>query len=384
MQANALKTYSRLPWTNEFRSEFPTHHARSYLKDKDFAKLQDFLFAEKHVDFRKAKLITKVLKNDMGVVKNDNEVIVTINLPFVEYQCVGCKRNLCRVDRIGNDYSYYIEAIRREIEQLNEIVKKKCYIVKSVCFTGNLLALGEEDMKKLLGMCQFPLSEKNVEIGNPIFMTEAKLKILSDFGVEHLIFNTLTFNTVSLRKLCRHFTLKDFISPLRQAKQLGFLLSFELVVGLFDEQGLQITRSIHDAIELGANSVELFSRFCPYESEIITQTNQSAISLQRKNLDIAFDVMSEANFEPYFLYCTEVDGGCFENVGYALNGGKSKYLEDKKLRISTELACGCDVRSVVVKHQENEKNELCADKSLLGYVKNIDNLLQKKEKMFLN
>ena len=377
MQANASRNYSRLPWTAEFQSEFPTHHARSYLVDRDFDKLFDFLVSEKHVDFRKSKLISQVLKNEIGIVKNDNEIIITINLPFCEYKCTNCKRSLSRVDKIGDTYNLYMEALFKEVDQLREIIRKKCYIVKSICFVGNIFALKEEDISKLLLLCEYPLSEKNVEIGNPLLITKEKLQILRNFNVDRIIFNALTFNTLTLRRLCRHFTFKEAEPYLKLAVELGFKLSFAFVVGLEDELELQIKRNISLAIEAGASSIELYSRFCPYEIQIESLTALNAICVQRNVLEFSYDTLTNAGFTPYFLYCTEVEGGCFENVGYYLNG-KSKYIEDKRLRISTELACGCDVRSLVVKHANQSKTEIVAPKTINDYVANIDEYLQNK------
>ncbi len=382
MQANANRNFSKLPWTPEFQSEFPTHHARSFLENKDFESLQNLLYIEKHVDFRKSHLIAQVLKNEMGIVKNDNEIILTINLPFSEYKCVVCKRCLFRLDKLGDNYKLYMQALFKEVEQLREIIRKKCYIVKSICFIGDIFALEEGDITKLMQLCDYPLSEKNVEIENPNVITKEKLKLLKEFNVERIIFNSLTFNTVSLRKLCRHFNYKDVCDAVRLVSEFGFLISFAFVVGLSEEFEIQIKRNINQAIELGASSIELYSRFCPYENEIQSLSTQAEICLQRGLLETAYDTLTNAKFKPYFLYCTEVEGGCFENVGYYIDR-KSKYIEDKRLRISTELACGCDVRSLVVKHAAQSKTEIIAPSSVENYITKLNDYLQQKENILL-
>ncbi len=381
MQWDEERAFLKLPWTYEFRSEFPTHHAYNYLEDKDFEKLQDFLFAEKLVDFRKAKLISQVLKNEIGIVKNDNEVILTINLPFCEYKCTNCKRCFYRRDNI-EEYAAYFGALCREVEQIREIIKQKCYFVKALCYTGNLLALDTIDIEKLLSMCDFPLSEINVEIDNPLFITKEKLAILKKYGVNRLICNILSFNTVSLRKLCRHYEFKDIYPAFKMIAEFGFGTSFGIVIGFETEQELQIKRNLNLAVELGASSIELYSRFCPYETEIDSLTDPNSIIFQRKNLAFSYDVMMSLMFVPYFLYCTEVESGCFENVGYSLNNRKSKYLEDKRMGISTELACGCDVRTLVKKHSTQQKIEVVNDFDMNDYIANIDEILRiKKEKL---
>ena len=272
----------------------------------------------------------------------------------------------------------YLNALFKEVEQIREIIKKKCYFVKALCYTGNLLALDNEEIKKLLVMCEFPLSEINVEIDNPLYVTKEKLAILKQFGVNRLICNILSFNTVTLRKLCRHYEFKDIYPAFKMIAEYGFDIDFGLVVGFETEQELQLRRNINLAVELGAGSIEVYSRFCPYETEIRSLNSPQDIMLQRKNLVFVYDEITSLGFAPYFLYCTEVESGCFENVGYAINNRKSKYLEDKRLSISSELGCGCDVKTVIKKPSISESVEILNDFDAEDYISNIDKLLDIK------
>ena len=377
------KDYSKLPWTEEFRDKFPTRKAEKYFAENmKYDDLSDFLFAEKHVDFRKAGLLADALKADKGIVRNDNEILLTINLPFCEWRCVNCKRNMYQRSKCLDAYMYYIDALIKEIQLTREIIAKKCYIVKAICYTGNLLALDVPELERVLSQCTYSLSEINVELGNPKFVTREKLKILKKYNVSRIIVNALTFNTVTLRKLCRRYEFKDVYDFYKMIAEFGFELSIELCAGLLNERELQLKRNIKLAVELGATCIDLYSRFCPMGNNLEPITNQNAINEQRKILEEAGNFMKSIGFKPYFLFCTEVENGCFENVGYTLANKKSKFIEDKSWEVSTIIGCGTSAQNVIVKNLHNTRKTQSNTYDLGQYVFGIEQILEQKRRFF--
>ena len=377
------KDYSKLPWTEEFRDKFPTRKAEKYFTENmKYDDLSDFLFAEKHVDFRKAGLLVDALKADKGIVRNDNEILLTINLPFCEWRCVNCKRNMYQRNKCLDAYMYYIDALIKEIQLTREIIAKKCYIVKAICYTGNLLALDVPELEKVLSQCTYSLSEINIELGNPKFITREKLEILKKYNVSRIIVNALTFNTVTLRKLCRRYEFKDVYDCYKMIAEFGFELSIELCAGLLNEHELQLKRNIKLAVELGATCIDLYSRFCPMGNNLEPLTNQDAINEQRKILETAGNFMKSIGFKPYFLYCTEIENGCFENVGYTLANKKSKFIEDKSWEVSTIIGCGTSAQNIIVKNLHNTRKTQNNTYDLGQYVFGIEQILEQKRKFF--
>lgn len=376
------KDFTKNPWTEEFRDKFPTRKVSVLLDNIPFEDWRDYLFAEKFVDFRKAELLSNALRNEKGIVRNDNEVLLTVNIPFCEWRCINCKRNMYQKEKCAEGYLYYVDALIKELDLTREIIKKKCFIVKAICFTGNLLALDEKELEKVLSACAYSLSEVSVELGNPKFVTSAKLEILKKYNITRIIVNALTYNTVSLRKLCRRYEFKDVYDNYKLLTQYGFELSVELCVGLLEEHELQLRRNIKLAVELGATCIDLYSRCCPYESDLPPLTGAEDIARQRKILEFANEEMKQYNFSPYFLYCTEVENGCFENVGYMLSNHKCKFMEDKRLEVSTIIGCGSDAQTMLVKNLHNKRLFLNNTYDIGQYVFGIEEILEKKRKFF--
>lgn len=376
------RDYTRLPWTEEYRAEFPTEKLQDLVlqgvKEED---LRDYLFAEKLVDYRKSKVLVDAYKSTQGIVRNDNEILLEINIPYCECKCIDCNRNLYQRHKSQDVYLYYFDALIKEIEQAKEIIKQKCYIVKSVCFTGNLLALDENELTQILSLCSYPLSEMCIELGNPKFAVKEKLDIVKKYDNVRFIVNALTFNTVTLRKLCRRYEFKDVVEYYKLIKQYGFDLTVNFVAGLDGERYLQVSRNLKTAIELGATCIDLYARNCKNNPKPdLVQTSQ--IAEQRKVLELTNEFMQKSGFMPYFLYCTEVKNGCFENIGYCLPNKKCKYMEDKVYGISTILGCGAETSSRIVKNMQKTVKTLKNNHDLGQYVMGIDEILVKKKKFF--
>lgn len=378
------RDFTKSPWIEQTRVEQPTKFVKELLKtgkvDKD--SLRDYLFLELHMDRRKADLLSRTIKQQGHIVKNDNEVMMTINIPFCAWRCFNCQRVMYQISKSEDVYEYYFDNLMREVELSRQIISKKCYIVKSVYYMGNLLALDCKKIEKMLSMSAFSFCETCVEIGNPAFITREKLQILKKHGVTRLILNALTFNTVSLRKLCRRFEFKDFYEAYKLIAEFGFDVNIELAVGLMDEKTLQVKRNIQLAMDLGATNIDLYSRGCPFSPEELPLMDKTRIAEQRKTLEAVYDFMIESGYEPYFVYNTEIEHGCFENVGYTIPNKKCYFLEDNAEKISTIIACGTNATSVLVKNLHNERKSITNPYDIGQYILGIEEYLEKKQKFF--
>lgn len=377
------KDYTKNPWIEEMRTYNPLTYAQTLLSQGvTIDNLRDYLFLEKHLDRRKADLVARALKQQGKIVKNDNEVMLTINIPFCAWRCFNCQRVMYQLSKSEDIYGYYYDNLMREVELSRAIIAKKCYIVKSVYYMGNLLALDNEKMEKILALSAFSLSETCVEIGNPAFITREKLAILKKYGVTRLIFNALTFNMVSLRKLCRRYEFKDFYDAYKIVAEFGFDVNIELAVGMMDEKALQVKRNIQLAMDLGATNIDLYARGCPYSPEELPLIDSKKIAEMRKTLEFVYDYMISNGYEPYFVYNTELEHGCFENVGYTIPHKKCYFFEDKVQGVSTIIGCGTNATSVLVKNLKKERSLVTNPYDIGQYILGIEEYLDKKKKFF--
>lgn len=374
------KDFTKLPWTEEFRVQFPTQVASKIVEGGiQFDDLRDYLFVERHMDYRKANLIVNAYQHESGIVRNDSEVLLEICVPICDNQCINCDRTTYK--RSHKCFNDYFNALISEIKATREMIRRKGYFIKAVCFTGNVLAFAPSELEELFSLIAYPLCEICVEISDARHVTREKLEVLKKFMNVRFIINALTFNMVTLRNINKHFELRQIGQNLELLKRYGFLLNVSLVVGLEQEHELQMKRNLKIAIELGADCIDLYSRFCPKVTPS-TITDIQQIATQRKLLEVVHDYMTENRYKPYFLYCTEVEGGCFENVGYCHFAMKCKFLEDRMYGISTVIGCGVCSESMIVKNLANIKKFYKSTTNLQDYVKDINKVIDKKLEFF--
>lgn len=381
---NIEKNFIYCPWTGEFKCEKPYERFLEIIKENDVPndKIANYLNFELKLDRQKAELLADIYKFQDNVVRNDQEVNLIINLPFCACRCFNCTRVLYEKAKISDIFPYYFDAVNKELLGARKIIQKKCYLVQNILYTGNLLALSCDEMEVVLKNSSYPFADITVEVGSPIFVTEEKLKILKKYNVTRIIFNVLTFNTVSLRSLCRRFEFKELYDAYAKVINFGFLTSFDFVVGLLDEKELQLKRTLNMAIELGATNINLYARKCKYiKTELPLKGEKNLVAL-RKALALPHSFLKEKGYMPYYLYNSEVADGCFENVGYALNSYQSKIMIDLSREVSTTISCGINVKSLAISNLKKTKESFSNPFDISQYVFGIDDLISKKEKFF--
>lgn len=238
------------------------------------------------------------------------------------------------------------------------------------------MALENDKIEAIFKILNYPFCTISVELDSLESVTEEKLLILKKYGVQRIIINSLTFNTQTLRRLCRRFEFKDVYEVYKLFVSFGFETSFELVVGLLDENELKLERNLNLACELGASNIDLFSSHCKNIEEI----NRKDIKEIRKLWDFANNFMLEKGYKPYYLFCSELEDGCFENVGYTLSGQANKYFIDKYYECGTQIGCGTNAESIKIKGKNAEKQK--TTHNISQYVFGIDEIIEKKNKLF--
>lgn len=377
------KDFEKNPWTENFRCENPIEKIKQKAAENGVLsdKLVNFLNFDCGMDRQKAELAFEMIENEVKIVANDQEVNLLINVPFCFSRCVGCTNVMYEKQKEVDIYPYFCDALKKEIECVKYIVKNKFYLVKNIVFTGNLMALEEDKIENIFRSINYSFSNILVEMGAPKFVTMAKLAVLKKYNVNLIVINQLSFNTLTLRKLCRKFEFKDLYESYKMIVGFGFDVAFEMVVGMPEEKELQLKRNIEIATDLGAVNIDLFAGHCKHTTDVET-TNKESIKETRKLLAFAENEMLSKGYNPYFSYCTELEHGCFENVGFTVQGKANKFFVDKANKKSTILACGPNAESLLVQNIGNKKNTLKNTHSLSQYVFGIDEILEKKLEFF--
>lgn len=157
-----------------------------------------------------------------------------IHIPFCEHICHYCDFN--KVFLKGQPVDEYLNSLAKEMElQLIEAPTEELHSI--FIGGGTPTALNEQQLEKLCRIIKDQLpynSETEFTFeANPGDLSEEKLRILHDAGVNRISFGVQTFNEELLKKIGRVHRAKDVFLSIETAKKTGFEnISIDLIYSL--------------------------------------------------------------------------------------------------------------------------------------------------------
>ncbi|WP_313798220.1 radical SAM family heme chaperone HemW [Cytobacillus sp.] len=157
-----------------------------------------------------------------------------IHIPFCEHICHYCDFN--KVFLKGQPVDEYLDSLAKEIElTLNETPTE--HLETIFIGGGTPTALNEQQLEKLCQIIKthLPYSNKTEFTfeANPGDLSEEKLRILYQAGVNRISFGVQTFNEELLKRIGRVHRAKDVFQSIALAKKTGFEnISIDLIYSL--------------------------------------------------------------------------------------------------------------------------------------------------------
>ncbi len=157
-----------------------------------------------------------------------------IHIPFCEHICHYCDFN--KVFLKGQPVDEYLDSLEKEMELA--LLETPARQLNSIFIGGGTpTALNEKQLEKLCAIIRKQLpyngSTEYTFEANPGDLSEEKLKILYDAGVNRLSFGVQTFNDDLLKRIGRVHRAKDVFHSIEAAKKIGFNnISIDLIYSL--------------------------------------------------------------------------------------------------------------------------------------------------------
>nr|WP_108669592.1 radical SAM family heme chaperone HemW [Peribacillus acanthi] len=176
-----------------------------------------------------------------------------IHIPFCQHICHYCDFNKMFVK--GQPVEEYLDALKMEMKlALEKYPTKKL----STIFVGGgtPTALDETQLEKLCLSIEeiLPFDEMDVEYtfeANPGDLSDEKLQILYNHGVNRLSFGVQSFNEELLHKIGRTHKPKDVYESIEKAQKAGFTnISIDLIYGLPGQTLNDFKETLLDALAL--------------------------------------------------------------------------------------------------------------------------------------
>jgi coproporphyrinogen dehydrogenase HemZ len=342
----------------------------------------------------KVDLLLKICNNQQGINKISTESMVGIyiGIPFCPSRCSYCSFASNQADEVK--MQAYIVALYKEIDFVSRQLKLKRMFPESIYIGGGTpTALSDRLFDGLLDRITASfdwtyLKEFTVEAGRPDSINEQKLSSITKHRVNRISINPQSMHQRTLDKIGRVHTPGQIVDAFRMARAANIqIINADIIAGLPEEDLEDFVFTLESILSLVPENITIHTLALKRASKL-NESSEEKEKPSRENpveamLVFAERLLTEAGYEPYYLYRQKQMTGNFENVGYTRKGYESIYnvriMEEKQ----TIIALGAGGISKHYFPMENRHERIPNVSNLEIYIDKIDEMIQrKKDRMF--
>ena len=370
------------PW-GKLTGVRPTKKARKLLQEGvTQGALPKVLAKEYKISKPKINLLLKTLENQ-EIICDDSVIDFYVNIPICPTRCQYCSFISAELKEAYKILPDYLDALVKEINEAKKLIAEKNWQMRSIYIGGGTPSvLTAQQLDFLLQNLHFGDIEFTVECGRPDTITTEKLEVLKKHNVTRISINPQTFSEKTLQKIGRQHTTLQVFDAFQEAKKLGFNINMDLIAGLGEESFKTFKNSIKTALGLKPENLTVHTLSVKKGSCLQGQNVKN--SAVKKMVDYAYKMLSKAGYMPYYMYRQKNQLGNLENIGYTLPNKQCKFNVDSMEETASILACGANAISKFVDHK-NQKILRASNAKFLGdYISRLDELIERKNKIFKN
>lgn len=263
-----------------------------------------------------------------------NDCSVYISIPFCPSRCSYCSFISSAAPNKLNLLDDYVNRLIDEINILSRFIEKNHLNVKSIYIGGGTpTILNTPQLSTLLStlntlLRSVSLKEFTVEAGRPDTITEEKVSVIKNSGVDRICVNCQTLNDDILKLIGRNHTSDDFYNAFETIKSFNFkTINTDLIAGLPSEALESFQSTLKEIIFLAPENITIHT-LCVKKSAFLKADNKvQAISNNSINeyVDYGKKACLSSEYVPYYLYKQKYSLGNHENVGYSKIGHEAYY-----------------------------------------------------------
>lgn len=259
-----------------------------------------------------------------------------VHIPFCKSKCYYCDFNSI-VDNSIQDK--YIEALVNEIDIYKDLKFETVFIGG-----GTPTILSIDNLKKILDkLNKFDPIEFTIE-SNPGTLTNEKLKLLRDYGINRLSIGLQSVDNNVLKSLGRIHTFEEFMQNYYCARDLGYKnINVDMMFNLPNQNSKQFLNGIKTVIELNPEHISCYSLIIEEETKFWDLYKQNELKLleEDEERDLYKKVNLLLNKHEYFQYeisnYSKEGFECKHNIIYwtdeeyiGVGAGAHSYFESKR------------------------------------------------------
>lgn len=283
-----------------------------------------YLLSDEKID-----LLLTIVKKEIKYL-NNSKINVYIGIPFCPTKCKYCSFASYELKgRMGENYSNFVETLIEEIRISGAHLKNNKYEIESIYIGGGTpTTLTEEDLEKVLEEIRESfdlnnLKELTVEAGRIDTLNREKLLIMKKLGVHRISINPQTFKEETLKDLNRYFSKTLFDEIYLLAKDIGFIINMDLIVGLPNETTEDILRTLDILEKYDIENLTIHTLALKKASNLYKEGYEHEKLDYQKISSKITAITEKKDLFPYYMYRQKNTLEWGENIGYSLEGKES-------------------------------------------------------------
>ena len=351
--------------------------------DNTRKRLRDFYYL--HPD--KVNLLLDIYNYQQEHIEdNHKDLALYIGIPFCPSRCSYCSFTSNQGSQ--DEMDQYLDALVQEIITVGKLMERANKVPETIYIGGGtptaLHLKGLERLMKTLDQTfsKEALKEFTVEAGRPDTISQDKLSVLKDYGVERISINPQSMNEKTLERIGRSHSPEDIIEAFELAKPFGFKINSDIIAGLPGENPEDFQKTLKAMINQGPDNITLHTLAVKKASPLLMEDkyyHYRAGDIVEEMLEKAHTLLPEAAYRPYYLYRQKHMAGGLENVGYCKEGAICIY----NVRIMDEhqslIALGAGGISKAYYPEEDRLERVPNVANYKIYIERIDEMIERKK-----
>ena len=262
-----------------------------------------------------------------------DQLSLYLGIPFCPTRCAYCSFISSDVRGALALVEPYVDALCREIALAGERLAGAGLSLSTAYMGGGTpTTLSAPQLDRVLSAVEkyLPMDrcrEFTVEAGRPDTITEDKLKVLRDHGIQRISINPQTMDDRILRSMGRAHTAGQIRQTMELARvHFGGLVNMDLIAGLPGDSPEGFARTLEEVLAMAPATLTVHTLALKKGARLMEERG-SLCSPEgvADMLATARDALSAAGYQPYYLYRQKYMSGSFENVGWCQPGTRCDY-----------------------------------------------------------
>lgn len=320
----------------------------------------------------------------------EDDFSLYISIPFCPTRCAYCSFVSQSVEKQKKLIEPYVVKLLEEIEDTARITKEVGLRLVTVYMGGGTpTTLNPDQLRRVIEKVQssFDMThcrEFTVEAGRPDTIDEDKLKTLLDLGITRISINPQTLEDSVLKNIGRRHTAQETIDAYHLARKCGMTdINMDLIAGLQGDTYETFKNTVDKVIDLAPENVTVHSLALKRSAEIFHKENTKDFHRNKNAAEMMIDYsikrLTEAGYEPYYLYRQSRMAGNLENTGWAKPGTVCDYNIYTMDETHTVIACGAGGVSKIKDPYSDRLERIFNFKYSYEYLERFDTILSRKE-----